>query len=164
MLYRFLLLFLLSISVQAYTQRGNQSIQKDTTYTLVGDTLFSNKNFKVFVGQKIVVGKPNGERDWYNTISFKSGMSWPLVFLKEAETEQNIEYQADPTMREKDKVKEYVSPGDTLVITKIKRFGRKKSGYWYHAFLSQNAGPLSLNFRCYIVDAIRSKEVLLPER
>lgn len=164
MLINVMLFMGLLISGKTYAQtRNNESTQyKDTTYTLIGDTLFSNQNFKIAIGQPVVIGSASGERDWYNTISLKSGASWPLLFLKKTETGQNIEYQMDASIREKDKVKEYLNMGDTLIITKIKRFGKKRNGYWYMVTMGQKQGLLSLNFKCDIINAIRTKEVVVP--
>jgi len=116
------------------------------------------------VGQRIIIGKPTGERDWYQTISFKSGASWPLAFQYELETSQNPEYQVDPSIREKDKVKECLAEGDTLVVTRIKKHGNKRSGYWYVITMGQQQGLLSLNFKCYLIEAIKREEVRLPGR
>src|SRR5688500_3978700 len=126
MLLKYILLLSLHFSINCYSQADNDLLLKksDTTYTLVGDTLFSNHDFKIFIGQPLIIGHAKGERNWYNTISFKSGASWPLLFLKNAETNLDLEYQMDPSIREKDKVKEYLTAGDTLIVTKIKRLGK----------------------------------------
>jgi hypothetical protein len=155
-------LFFITIQVQAQTD--SMLLSADTTYSLEGDTLFSNQDFKMFIGQKVIVGKGSGERDWYATFSFKSGASWPLLFLKETETQNNVEYQLDPAIRERDKVKGYLVPGDTLTVTKIKRYGKKRNGYWYMVDLSQGQSLLSLRFKCDIINAIKLKEVLLAQR
>lgn len=152
---------LLSTNVHSQNHIGSALDKSDTAYALIGDTLFSNMSFKIFIGQPVVIGKPSGERDWYNTITFKSGAAWPLVFLKKSETALDLEYQLDPSVREKDKLKEYLTPGDTLIITKIKRFGKKRLGYWYQVSMGQKQGLLSLNFKCDLINAIKSKEVLL---
>ena len=106
MLIRHISLYSFLILLHFHSQAQNNSLQggSDTIYTLIGDTLFSNKGFKIFKGQSLEIGKASGERDWYNTVSFKSGASWPLLFLKDAETDLNIEYQVNPSIREKDKI------------------------------------------------------------
>lgn len=147
----------------AYAQDEPSSAKNDTTYTLAGDTLFTNQDFKVFVGQPLIIGKASGERGWYNTIRFKTGASWPLLFMQKTEIRQDPEYQLDPSVREKDKVRDYLSSGDTLVVTKIKKFGRKRFGnYWYMVTIVQKQGVLSLNFRCDLINAVRLGEVTLP--
>jgi hypothetical protein len=156
--YWYFLFAFLSLTTHALSQ----TIEKDTVYRLSVDTLYSNAHFKIFVGQQIVIGKAAGERDWYETISFKSGASWPLVFLRDLETSQDLEYQMDPSIREKDKVKQYLAPGDTLTVTKIKRFGTKRHGYWYRISMGQKQGVLSLNFNCDIINAIKLGEVVIP--
>jgi hypothetical protein len=156
-----------SIKERYYSLALNEtsSNNNDTTYTLIGDTLFTNQDFKIVVGQPIIIGKASDERDWYKTITFKSGASWPLVFLQKVETRQNMEYQLDPSIREKDKVKEYLTPGDTLFVTKIKRFGSKRfRNYWYTVTMGQKLGLLSLTFKCDIMNAIKYGEVILPSK
>ena len=155
------LFFFNNANSQSHASLG--SLQNDTTYTLVGDTLFSNKTFKIFIGQPLLIGKASGERDWYNTITFKSGASWPLVLNKKSETELNLEYQLNPSIREKDKVKEILTPGDTLFVRKIKRFGSKRSRYRYQVTMGQKQGFLSLNFKCDLLSAIKLREVVLIE-
>jgi hypothetical protein len=164
--FRHFLLLSIFLWIQLYSVAQTESLSRnnDTTYTLVGDTLFTNQHFKIAVGQPIIIGKASGERDWYQTITFKSGASWPLLFLQKAETSQNLEYQMDPSVREKDKVKEYLTAGDTLIVTKIKRLGRKRFGnYWYMVTMGQKQGLLSLNFNCDIINATKLGEVISPK-
>ncbi len=135
----------------------------DTTYTLIGDTLFSNANYKIAVGQPLIIGNASGEEGRYQTIMFKSGASWPLLLFRDAEIRQNYEYQLDPTAREKDKVKGILAPGDTLIVRKIKRFGGRRSGrYRYVVTMGQKQGIVAVNFRCDISYAIRLGEVRVP--
>ena len=155
-------IFLFLFNTQLRAQTGPLQAQNDTTFTLIGDTIFSNQDFKIYIGQRLVIGSASGERDWYETISFKSGASWPLLLMKKEETNLNQEYQLDPSIREKDKVKTYLSPGDTLIVTKIKKYGKKRFGYHYIISMGHKQGFLSLNFKCNIIEAIRRREVLLP--
>jgi hypothetical protein len=74
--------------------------------------------------------------------------------------ENNLEYQLDPSVREKDKVRDFLYPGDTLFVTKIKKHGKKRRGYWYSVSLVQKQGLLSLHYTCNIINAIRLKEML----
>ena len=162
--YIILLTMLLCKGAYAAAQDESSSGKNDTTYTLAGDTLFTNQDFRIFIGQPIIIGKASGERGWYNTISFKSGASWPLLLMKGAELRQDQEYQLDPSVREKDKVRDYLSSGDTLIVTKIKRLGRKRLGnYWYMVSMGQKQGLLSLNFKCDLINAVKFGEVTLPK-
>ncbi|OLY93653.1 hypothetical protein SAMN05444008_114137 [Cnuella takakiae] len=162
--YIILLTMLLCKGAYAAAQGEFSPSRNDTTYTLAGDTLFTNQDFRVFIGQPIIIGKASGERGWYNTISFKSGASWPLVLMKEAELRQDQEYQLDPSVREKDKVRDYLSSGDTLIVTKIKRLGSKRFGnYWYMVNMGHKKGLFSLNFKCDLINAVRFGEVTLPK-
>ena len=53
-----LLFFLLVMMMQCvHGQTATTPITNDTTYTLSGDTLFTNQNFKIFIGQKLTMGK-----------------------------------------------------------------------------------------------------------
>jgi hypothetical protein len=65
---KLLVFFCLFINyAQGQTDTLKQS--NDTTYTKTGDTLFTNKDFKFFVGQKLLVGEGGGKNGWYKTIS-----------------------------------------------------------------------------------------------
>ena len=37
-------------------------------YTLVGDTLFTDKDFKIYKGQKLFVGNGTSDNGWYKTL------------------------------------------------------------------------------------------------
>jgi len=159
-----LFIYLITINIYSQAQQDSRIGQNDTVYTLIRDTLMTNQNFRIYVGQPLVIGLASGERNWYETISFKSGASWPLLLMKKTETDLNPEYQMDPSIRERDKVKQYLTPGDTLFVTRIKKYGKKKFGYWYRVSMGHKQGFLSLNFNCNIIDAIRKREVLLPDQ
>jgi hypothetical protein len=154
--------FLILSTLYGNAQTETSEKSPDTTYALCGDTLFTNKDFTIYKGQALIIGSGAGERGWYNAVSFRSGASWPLLFLQKTEMENNLEYQLDPSVREKDKVRDSLYPGDTLIVTKIKKYGKKRRGYWYNVSLVQKQGLLSLHYTCNIINAIRSKEMLLP--
>lgn len=161
--FRINLLLLSCLLILLYSCVQNPAVSVppiNARYTLTGDTLFSTENFKIYPGQKLICGKGSGENEWYNSISFKSPASWPLVVGRNMDLKYNSDYQRDEGIRDKDKVKEYLNPGDTLVVSKIKRRGNKKSGYWYVAHMRQGQGILSLQYTCYIAEAVRSKEIL----
>lgn len=118
------------------------------------DTLYFN-SIKIFIGQKLIVGKGSGENSWYRTIDFKNGFNFPLLFLRDLEIKQNLKYQADPSVRNKDKVKEYLKPGYNLTVLKIKKVGPN-----YIALL-RNDERFSINYKSLIVEAIKCNELLL---
>jgi hypothetical protein len=163
---RFLSLTLfVCIALHAVAQTDSTSVGRDTTYTLVGNILSTNHGFKIVVGQPIIIGKASDEHGWYHTITFKNPTAWPLLLFRDIELSQSVDYQTDASIRERDKIKDSLPKGDTLTITKIKRFGKKGSGkYWYVVWMRRDMGLLSLNFRCYITDAIRLGEVVLPKQ
>jgi hypothetical protein len=157
--------FFVCIGLPAVAQPDSTTIKQDTTYTLVGDTLFTNQGFKIVVGQPIIIGTASGEQGWYQTITFKNPTAWPLLLFRDLELSQNLDYQLDESIREKDKIKDLLAKGDTLQVTKIKRLGRNRSGnHWYIVSMRLDQGLLSLNFRCYITGAIRLGEVTLPKQ
>ena len=133
----------------------------DTTFIFRDDTLFSNKGFYIFVGQHLIAGKGSDEDGHYQTIGFKSAAAVPLLFLRNAEIKNNVDYQSDPSERDRDKVREYLDSGRSLIVTKIKSMGRKKNWHYYLVFLSDGTSSLSLNYRCDIAMALRRKELLI---
>jgi hypothetical protein len=145
-------------------QSDTTAISADTTYTMAGNTLSTNQGFKIVVGQPIIIGEASGEQGWYRSITFKSPAAWPVLLFREQELSQNLDYQLDESIRDKDKVKGLLAKGDTLTVVKIKRFDNKRAGnQWYVVLMRLGQGLLSVNFRCYIMDAIRLGEVILPK-
>ncbi|KAA3436813.1 hypothetical protein [Rufibacter hautae] len=127
---------------------------------MVGDTLYHKEHWKIFPGKKLKSGKGSAENGWYKSIFFKNPANWANVLWRDTEIRNNSEYQFDEGIRDRDKVKEYLNPGDTLEVTKIEKRGSKKAGYWYVVNMRQAQGLLSLHYRCYIADALQSEEVL----
>ena len=133
----------------------------DTTFLFRDDTLFSNKGFKIFVGQHLIAGKGSDEEGRYRTIGFKSAFAFPVWFMRDAEINNNASYQNDPSLRDRDKVREYLDSGRTLIVRKIKSESRKKKWHYYLVFLSDDAHSFSMKYRCDITTALRRKEILL---
>lgn len=75
-----LLFFLLVMMMQCVQGQADPTPKtNDTTYTLSGDTLFTNQNFKIYTGQKLYLGKAAGANGWYSTFSFKSALNLPSL-------------------------------------------------------------------------------------
>ncbi len=140
---------------------ANPDLLSDTSFTLVGDTLFSTGNIKIYPQQKWLSGKGSDENGWFKTITFKSPANWALLLGRKMEIENNVDYQIDEGIRTKDKVKEYLPPNDTLVVTKIQKRGNTKWGYKYVVYLRQGKGLLSLQYECYLAEALKTEEMLL---
>lgn len=124
--------------------------------------MFIDKDFKLYIGQKLLCNNSSGENGWYRTITFKSGAAWPLVLWQRMETKNNLDYQLDPQMRINDKVKEYLIPGTTLVVKKFKRNGSKRYGYWYTVFLQTTEFP-KIKFRANVGEALSAIELIIPQ-
>ncbi|HSZ85991.1 MAG TPA: hypothetical protein VK787_08160 [Puia sp.] len=125
-----------SIPLIAFGQSATDSvIQGDTTFTLKNDTLFTNSGFNIFTGQKLLIGKASDQKGHYQSISFKSSLAFPLLFLRDTEIKNNVDYQLDPTERDKDKVKETLIPGQFLIVKKIKSIAKKKKWHYYLVYL-----------------------------
>jgi len=160
----FLLVLILARGVvSAQGQGWSQSSGNDTLYTLDGDTLRTNAGFQFYVGQKLVVGKGSGENGWYYSIGFRSANAWPLLLFHDLEMNNEYKYQNDGEQaRENDKVRSSLDSGQIAVVTKIRKAGGKKHGYWYWVLFKAKGSP-GVRFRCNIGAAIRTKEILLPE-
>ena len=155
-----LLSCLLLLSYGCVQPLSESILLNNAPYTLLGDTLFHRENFKIFPEQKLISGEGSGENGWYKAITFKNPANWANLLWRDMEIENNVDYQFDEGIRDKDKVKAYLNPGDTLVVTKIEKLGNRKSGYWYVVNMRQGQGLLSLQYRCYIAEAIESGEIL----
>jgi len=133
----------------------------DTTFLFRDDTLFSNKGFNIFVGQRLIAGKGSDENGRYRSISFKSAFAFPLLFMRETEIKNNEEYRNNPSLRDQDKVSQSVDSGQSLIVKKIQSKGRKKKWHYYLVFLSDGRSSFSLKLRCDIIEALKRKELLI---
>lgn len=145
---------------EADSQVKTSEFKTDTTYTLLNDTLFSNASYSIYKGQKLVIGNGTYENGCYKTIGFKSYLSWPLLLNYNLDMKYNTEYQNDSQKRDLDKVKESLIPGDTLIVTEIKKKKDRRIGIWYHVNLKTTKFP-QVHFRSNIEEAIRTKEIMI---
>ena len=154
-----LLVTLLSISAKAQNIPNIDSSGIHFIYT--NDSLFISKTSVITVGQKLIVGKGSDKNGWYQSMQFKSAFAWPIWLFRNSEL-NNKYYQQDASyIRGRDKVKNYLSPQETLEITKIKKEGNKRRGYTYIVYLRNKSFP-GLNFYCNIKLALETKEILMP--
>lgn len=145
--------FLATNHENLYGQTVPLASVSDTTFSLVGDVLFTNKDFKLFIGQELRSGRGSGTNGWYNSISFKSTLNWINLLVQPTDSEENPNYQLD-------QVKTFLSPGEVLIVKKIERNGNKRSGYWYTAILQGQDSKIK--FRMRVLESLASKEVLIP--
>jgi hypothetical protein len=157
----FLFLILL-LCGNAHAQTDRPGISRDTVYTLLDDTLYSNIGFAIIVGQKLLVGKGSEEKGWYMSMWFKSPFNWSLWLFRDAElnTSTNPSRIDAAQERENNKLKNFLHEGDSLVIKKIRKKGNKKYGYWYAVYLKDTKFPIT-NFICNIEVAIKTKEIII---
>ena len=128
---------------------------------ITGDTLKISTGITIIRGQRIRIGEASGENGWYQSIGFKSPASWAVLLFHD--TEINNQYQGTNNpeqVRENDKVKSYLKEGDSLLVTKIKRMGNNRKGYWYWVFLRDTRFPV-INYRCNLETAITTREILV---
>ena len=153
------LLVVLSSFYKAYSQNSKTDINRtDTTFTLVGDTLFSNKGFNLYVGMKVIAGNGSDENGWYRYVRFNSAFTWEKWLFRDLEMKNNSEYKTDESKRELDKVKEFFPSGDTLEIKKIIKSRKKSIGTY---LILKPKSSFQSNFKCFISEAINSKELQL---
>lgn len=101
-----ILLVVLCSFYKANCQELNSDNHKsDTTFTLLGDTLYSNMGFILYVGQKVIAGHGSSQNGWYNSIDFKSAFTWEKWLYRDMEIKNKMEYQSDESKRDRDKVK-----------------------------------------------------------
>ena len=134
------------------------------TFTYADDTIYSSKGYKIFVGQHVIAGKGSGEEGRYKYISFKSPFAFPLIFLRNTEIRQDIDYRNDPNLRDQDKVKEALVPGSTLTIRKIKVMAKHKKWQYYRVHLWDGSSSLSNKYQCDIISALNAHEVSITPK
>lgn len=157
---RLLVFFCLFINyAQGQTDTLKQS--SDTIYTKIGDTIFTNKDFKFFVGQKLMVGKGSGINGWYKTISDHSlidaySLTLGVLGVKNTETSEENE------LRVNNALVAALKDQNTLYVTRIKKCGNKRHGYRYYAILRYKSGLLYGKYWCIIIAAIKTGELIIP--
>jgi hypothetical protein len=130
-------------------------------YTLIGDTLFTNKDFKIFKGQKLFVGPGSNQNEWYKTISFNSVIDWYTITLAVLGT-QNTESSEERDFRVNNLVRDCLHQEGTLYVKEIKKYGNARRGFWYSAILRSKPGKPNTNYRCNIQAALKTGEIVLP--
>ena len=111
----FVLLFSCSLNGQT---NSDKLINKDALFELKGDTLFSNTGFKIFVGQKLIVGKATGNEGLFRSIISKKAAIVPSIWGQDKRYENAIENIVD-SKKNKQKVKDSLTSGKELTIKKI---------------------------------------------
>lgn len=155
------ILFILSSNISSGKHITNSKRVVDTIFTFKNDTLISNIGFKIFVGQKLTIGKGSADGR-YQTISFKSPFALPTLLNRNLDIKNNIEYQNDPSLRDQDKVKESLNIGQFLIVTKIKSKGNPKRGVHYLLYLATGTSSFSNKFVCGDIGyALKLKELLI---
>ena len=130
-------------------------------YTLIGDTLFTDKDFKIFKGQKLFVGPGSNQNEWYKTISLNSAFDWFSITLAVLGTE-NTETQEEKDFRINNLVRDCLHKEGTLYVKEIKKYGNTRRGFWYSVILHSRPGIPNTNYRCNIQAALKTGEIVLP--
>ncbi|WP_299290584.1 hypothetical protein [uncultured Mucilaginibacter sp.] len=155
------ILFVLFSKISFAKNVRNSKRLVDTILTFHNDTLFSNIEFKIFIGQKLTIGKGSDDGR-YQTVSFKSPFALPTLLNRNLDIKNNIEYQNDPSLRDQDKVKESLNIGQPLIVTKIKLTGNTKRGFHYLLYLATGTSSFSNKFVCGDISyALKLKELLI---
>ena len=148
---------------------SHEIVQKDTVskfddavYTLVGDTLNTNKDFKIFKGRKLFVGQGSNQNDWYKTISLNSVIDWFSITLAVLGT-QNTETQEEKDFRINNLVRDCLHSEGTLYVKSIKKNGNTRRGFWYSVILKSRPGVPNTNYRCNLLEALKTAEIVLPK-
>jgi hypothetical protein len=140
---------------------SDSTAQSDTTFTLKDDTLFSSKGFNICVGQKFIIGKGSGEEGRYQSISFKSPLAFPLIFLRKTQIESNTDYQDNPSDFDQDQVKASLIPGQLLIVKKIKLIGHVRKWHIYRVYLYDDTPSWRYKYICDIETALKWNELLI---
>ena len=173
----FSLPFLVTAQTQTYTIHGGRKTKtlipyeipkkdpfskfKNAVYTLVGDTLFTNKDFKIFVGQKLFVGNGTSDNGCFKTIFLNSEIDWFSIDIAINVT-QNPETPEERWLRMITSLREYLHKEGSLYVKEIKKIGNARSGYWFTLILHSKPGIRSTHYRCNIQEALKTGEIILP--
>jgi hypothetical protein len=130
-------------------------------YSLLGDTLFTDKDFKIFKGQKLFVGPGSNQNEWYKTISLNSVFDWYGITLAILGT-QNTETDEERDFRVNNLVRDCLHKEGTLYVKEIKKYGNARRGFWYSVILRSKPGTPNTNYRCNIQEALKYGEIVLP--
>ena len=150
-----------TIIVHEIKQTDSISKYHNVIYTLVGDTLFTNKDFKIFVGKKLFVGNGSSENGWYKTTSLNSAIDWYSVTLAVLGT-QNTETLDERELRINNLVRDCLHQEGTLYVSKIKKYRNDSHTFRYVVILRSRPGKANTNYRCNIQTAIETGEMVLP--
>ena len=150
-----------TISTHEIVQTDTVSKYDKAVYTLVGDTLFTDKDFKIFKGQKLFVGPGSNHNEWYKTISLNSIIDWYSITLAVLGT-QNTESPEERDFRVNNLVRDCLHEEGTLYVKDIKKYGNARRGFWYVAILKSRSGKPNTNYRCNIQEALKTGEIVLP--
>ena len=152
----FTMIFFLNLGAQTTVIKSSS----DTLYHFKNDSLFISADSVITLGQKLIVGEGSGENGWYKSIGFKSAFAWPLWLFRSSELDNTYYQQDGESIRELDKVKNYLSPHQELEVMKIRKKGNKRRGYTYIVYLRNKSFP-GLNFSCNIKLALKTKEIFM---
>jgi len=141
-------------------QSGIDSLASDSRQAeLKGDTLATSAGLKIYVGQKLIIGKPARPDGLFRSIISSKAAIVPNIWgRKNRGYENDIENYVD-TKKDKEKIKNELIPGFTVTIKKISLIGNPNKYHYYMAILSPESG--SDYYRTDILFAFKINELLL---
>ncbi len=126
---------------------------------LKGDTLVTSTGLKIYVGQKLTIGKPARPDGLFRSIISSKAAIVPNIWgRKNRGYENDIENYVD-TKKGKEKIKNELIIGLTATIKKISLIGNTNKYHYYMAILSIESG--SDYYRTDILFAFKINELLL---
>lgn len=126
---------------------------------LKGDTLVTTTGLKIYVGQKLLIGKPSRPDGLFRSIISSKAAIVPNIWgRKNRGYENDIENYVD-TKKAKEKLKNELIPGVTVTIKKISLIGNVNKYHYYMVILSPESG--SDYYRTDILFALEINELLL---
>jgi hypothetical protein len=150
-----------TIIVHEIQRTDTVSKYHNVVYKLVGDTLFTNNDFKIFIDEELIVGPGSRKNGWYKSTSLNSVIDWYIVTLAILGTE-NTEDQDEKESRTNDLVRDCLHHEGTLYVSKIKKYRDARNDYRYVVILRSRPGIPNTNYRCNIQAALETGEMILP--
>jgi hypothetical protein len=132
---KLLLLMLLTTIAKLNYGQTSSSKEQELSFTLQGDTLYSNSGSKFFKGQKLIVVKAAGVNGQFRSIVSKKAAIVPSIWGQNKNYENAIENYVD-SKQEKEKVKNTLINGTILTIDKISYAKGSKPNFYLVALIS----------------------------
>ena len=148
--YIFLVFICIVNHLSLFSQQGNDTlINESLVFKLKKDTLFGSTGLKLWVGQKLNLGKPSGQGLRYRSIISLKAAIVPSIWGQNKKFDYAIENYTDDK-KNKVKLQEILATSSSFVIQKIV-FSKSAKPHFYMVILSSDAGACKADIKFALV-------------